>query len=77
MWQSFRAIGSGSSEGTWRKKKKETSRAFYKSSRTTVTGGLKMSRNFRNKQNVERLQRSLGLPVKFHSRQKVAAVQVK
>ena len=42
MWQSFMAIGRGTAEGSWRKKKKEkkTSRAFYKSSRTTVTGGL-------------------------------------
>jgi len=42
MWPSFRAIGRGTSENAWRnKKKKKTSRAFYKSSRTTVTGGLK------------------------------------
>jgi len=58
MWQSFTAIGRGSSENAWRNKKhlrqnispsgtvvpgglkKKTSRAFYKSSRTTVTGGL-------------------------------------
>ena len=46
MWPSFRAIGRGTSENAWRnkkkerKKKKKTSRAFYKSSRTTVTGGL-------------------------------------
>jgi len=44
MWQSFTAIGWGTAEGSWRKKKKKkTSRAFYKSSRTTVTGGLKTS----------------------------------
>ena len=43
MWQSFRAIGQGNSENAWRKKRKKerkTSLAFYKSSRTTVTGGL-------------------------------------
>jgi len=43
MWPSFRAIGRGTSEKAWRnkkKKKEKTSRAFYKSSRTTVTGGL-------------------------------------
>jgi len=38
-WQSFRAIGRGNSENAWRKKEK-TSRAFYKTSRTTVMGGL-------------------------------------
>jgi len=45
MWQSFTAIGRGTAEGSWRKKRKKerkkTSRAFYKSFRTTVTGGLK------------------------------------
>jgi len=41
MWQSFRAIGRGNSENGGRKKRR-TSRAFYKSSRTTVMGGLKM-----------------------------------
>ena len=43
MWPSFTAIGRGTSENAWRKNKerKKTSRAFYKSSRTTVTGGLK------------------------------------
>ena len=42
MWPSFRAIGRGTSENAWRNKKerKKTSLAFYKSSRTTVTGGL-------------------------------------
>jgi len=42
MWQSFTAIGRGSSERTWRKEKKEkkTARAKYKTSRTTVTDGL-------------------------------------
>jgi len=42
-WLSFRAIGRGNSENGGRKKrKKETSLAFYKSSVTTVpyTGGL-------------------------------------
>ena len=36
MWQSFAAIGRGSSEIWRRKKKKKTSRAFYKSSRYSV-----------------------------------------
>jgi len=42
MWPSFRAIGRETSENAWRnkKRKKKTSLAFYKSSRTTVTVGL-------------------------------------
>jgi len=41
MWPSFTATGRGTSENAWREnKEKKTSLAFYKSSRTTVTGGL-------------------------------------
>ena len=39
MWQSFRAIGRGSSENAWRKKE-DTSRVKHSPSGTTVPGGL-------------------------------------
>jgi len=55
MWQSFRAIGRGSSENEWRnKKKKDTSRVKHKPVRNGCSG--RPNNDFQNLQERKRLQ---------------------